>query len=54
VLITNLFLNNIIKKVNEIFAGWMRIRDAWIPDNWEFIMVVYILMCRFLEKSQEA
>jgi hypothetical protein len=34
---TYLFVNNFIKMVNffEMFASWMRIPDAWIPNNQE-------------------
>jgi hypothetical protein len=38
----NLFLNTFIKTVHflEIFAGWMRIMDAWMPDNREFTVII--------------
>lgn len=37
--ITNLFLNKF-----EIFASWMRILNAWIPDNWEFMVFVLVVV----------
>jgi hypothetical protein len=44
--ITNLFLNNFIrmKIFFEIFASWMIILNAWIPDNWEFMVFVLVVV----------
>lgn len=38
----NLFLNKFIETTNflEIFAGWMWIMDAWMPDNREFAVII--------------
>jgi predicted protein tyrosine phosphatase len=28
----------------EIFASWMRILNAWIPDDWEFMVCDLVIV----------